>query len=133
MSAGPTSRRAGSPGEIMARIIVVEEDSQIRALVAEWLRGAGHAVAVCDRLDAMPRDEGDLVIVDVVEPRRGGARTLRAAHAARPGTPLVAISGQFTASIGSSSACGLGVRRLIGKPFTRDQLLRVVGDVLRNL
>jgi DNA-binding NtrC family response regulator len=115
----------------MARIIVVEEDQLIRGLLAEWLGGAGHAVAVHDRIDAMSDDAADLMIVDIVRPRQGGCSKLRDLQTARPRTPVIAISGQFAASsTGASTACSLGVRRVIGKPFTREQLLRVVGDVL---
>ena len=117
----------------MARIVVVEEDQLIRALLAEWLGGAGHAVVTCDRIDAMPTDQADLVIVDIVRPRHGGCTKLRDLQTTRPGTPLIAISGQFAAgSTGSSTAGALGVRRVIGKPFTREQLLGIVGDVLGN-
>ena len=115
----------------MARIIVVEEDQLIRALLAEWLGAAGHVVAVCDRIDAMPPDEADLVIIDIVRPRHGGCTKLRGLQMARPQTSLIAISGQFAAgSTGSSTAGALGVRRVIGKPFTREHLLRIVSDVL---
>ena len=115
----------------MARIIVVEEDQLIRALLAEWLGGAGHTVAVHDRIDAMSDDSTDLVIVDIVRPRQGGCAKLRDLQKARPRTPVIAISGQFTAgSTGAPTASSLGVRRVIGKPFTREQLLRVVDDVL---
>jgi two-component system, NtrC family, response regulator AtoC len=117
----------------MARIVVVEEDALIRELIVEWLRGAGHSVTACQRIDALPDQDSDLLIVDVVHPRHGGCIALRAAQAAHPDKPLIAISGHFTAgSIASSTACGLGVRRVIGKPFSRDQLLRVVDDVIRN-
>ena len=115
----------------MARIIVVEEDQLIRGLLAEWLGSAGHTVAVYDRIDAMSDNTADLVIVDIVRPRHGGCAKLRVLQTARPQTPVIAISGQFTAgSKGEYIASSLGVRRVIGKPFTRDQLLRVVGDVL---
>jgi len=115
----------------MARIVVVEEDQLIRGLLAEWLGAAGHTVTVHDRIDGMPNDAADLVIVDIVRPRQGGCAKLRDLQKARPRTPVIAISGQFTAgSTGAPTASSLGVRRVIGKPFTREQLLRVVGDVL---
>ena len=91
----------------------------------------GHTVAVHDRIDAMSDDSTDLVIVDIVRPRQGGCAKLRDLQKARPRTPVIAISGQFTAaSTGAPTASSLGVRRVIGKPFTREHLLRVVGDVL---
>ena len=42
-----------------------------------------------------------------------------------------AISGQFKAGLtGHRTARDLGVSHVIGKPFTREQLLRVVHDVI---
>ena len=102
----------------------------MRALLAEWLGGAGHTVSGYSRIDAIPEDEADLVIVDVVMPRHGGCARLREMQVSRPGTPLIAISGQFTAGSSGASACALGVRRVIGKPFSRERLLQVVGEVL---
>jgi hypothetical protein len=44
---------------------------------------------------------------------------------------LIAISGQFKAGLtGHGTARELGVSHVIGKPFTREQLLRVVHDVI---
>ncbi|HEY2815654.1 MAG TPA: response regulator [Casimicrobiaceae bacterium] len=114
----------------MARIIVVERDQLMRALLVEWLGGAGYTVAAYSRIDAMPDAEAELVIVDVRMPRDGGCAGLRDMQASRPRTPLIAISGQFTAGSTGVSACALGVRRVIGKPFTRERLLRAVGEVL---
>lgn len=114
----------------MARIIVVEADPLMRGLIAEWLGGAGHAVAAYGKAD-VPDDEADLVIVDIVMPRHGGCAKVRDLQARHPKTPLIAISGQFTVGAsGPSTAGALGVRRVIGKPFTRDQLIHVVSEVL---
>jgi len=114
----------------MARIIVVEQDQLMRALLVEWLGSGGHIVSAYSRIDLMPGDEADLLIVDVVMPRHGGCARLRALQASRPRTPLIAISAQFTAGSSGASACALGVRRVIGKPFARERLLRVVGEVI---
>lgn len=115
----------------MARIIVVEADQLIRGLIVEWLGAEGYAVAAYAKADLVPNDEADLVIVDIVMPRHGGCAKLRDLQSRHPKTPLIAISGQFTpGSSGPSTAGALGVRQVIGKPFTRDQLIHVVGEVL---
>jgi CheY-like chemotaxis protein len=119
-----------SSERVMARIFVVEQDQLMRALLVEWIGGIGHAVTAYNRIEAMPDDDADLVIVDVAMPRRGGCAKLRDMQAKRPRTPLIAISGQFTGGSGGASAYALGVRRAIGKPFTRERLLRVIGEVL---
>jgi len=116
----------------MARIIVVEQDQLIRALLVEWLAAADHAAVAYSRIDAMTNDDADVVIVDVAMPRKGGCAKLRNIQAKRPNTPLIAISAQFIAS-GSATARELGVAHIIPKPFTREQLLAVVDLALREV
>ena len=115
----------------MARIIVVEEDPLIRALLVEWLSAEGYRVDASNRADSLADDDADLVIVDVFMPRRGGSARLRDLRQAYPRTPLIAISGQFTSALnGSSTSRELGVHRVIGKPFTRERLLCAVRDAI---
>ena len=114
----------------MSRIVVIEEDTLMRELLMEWLRGEGYSVRA-----AAPGEAGspaDLVIVDVYMPRHEGAKTLRDVKAAYPETPLIAISGQFRPGlVGSCTAADtLGVRQVVAKPFTRRDLLAAVDCVI---
>lgn len=104
----------------------------MRALLVEWLSAEGYPVHAYNHLEALKDAEADLVIVDVFMPRHGGCAKLRSLQGARPATPMIAISGQFlTGPNGASTtARELGVRRVIGKPFTREHLLRAVRDVI---
>ena len=64
----------------MARIVVVEQDQLIRALLVKWLGSAGHSVVAYSRVEAMTSDEADTLIVDVAMPRldrHSGALMLR--------------------------------------------------------
>ena len=102
----------------------------MRALLVEWLSGGGYLVHALSLADAL-RHGADLLIVDVFMPRQGGCAKLRDVQAAHPQTPLIAISGQFKAGLtGHGTARDLGVSHVIGKPFTREQLLRVVHEVI---
>ena len=113
----------------MSRIVIIEEDTLMRGLLVEWLSAEGYSVRAAGSGEAPSPDQADLVIVDVYMPRHGGAERLRAIKAAHPGTPLIAISGQFRSGlVGSSSAAdALGVRQVVAKPFTRRDLLAAVG------
>jgi CheY-like chemotaxis protein len=115
----------------MSTIIVVEEDRLMRALLVEWLSGGGYTVHALSRAEALRHGDADLLIVDVFMPRQDGCAKLRDLRAAHPQTPLIAISGQFKAGLtGHGTARELGVSHVIGKPFSREQLLRVVHDVI---
>jgi DNA-binding response OmpR family regulator len=127
----PHRAAADSSSHAMAGIIVIEDDHLIRALLLEWLSAEGYLVLLRSHAEPLPDEDAALMIMDVFMPRHGGCAKLREVQAARPRTPLIAISGQFTAgSSGSSAARDLGVRLVLGKPFTRARLLCAVHDVL---
>jgi DNA-binding response OmpR family regulator len=109
-------------------IAIYEEDYLTRALLREWLSDAGYRVR-----DGAPRDpQGnrlvDLVIVSVYLPKSAGGRCVRDIQAANPGTPLIAISGQFRSGLSSAGATAktLGVQQVIAKPLVRSELLEAV-------
>lgn len=115
----------------MARIVIVEEDPLIRALVEEWLGAEDHEAQGRGRIEALAGEGADLLIVDVLRPRHGGCAALHRLQAAYPHLPIIAISSHFVpGSSGASAARALGVRRIVGKPFTRNDLLGAVREVL---
>jgi len=89
--------------------------------------GAGHLAirgrSRCEELGAAST---------LFQPRREGAKRLRAVKAAHPETPLIAISGQFRPGLAGSCAAAdaLGVGQVIAKPFSRHDLLAAVHSVI---
>jgi CheY-like chemotaxis protein len=125
--AAPAARAAKAPA-----IALMEADLPMRNLLREWLAGAGYVVR-----DGLPRHgppgaSVDLVIIDLYMPRQGGARIIRAVQHLHPGTPVIAISGQFRPGLAPHSpvARALGATRLLAKPFSREDLLATVCAVV---
>ena len=116
----------------MSHIVIIEEDTLMRELLGEWLTSAGYSVRAAAPGAASGQDRADLVIVDVYMPRHEGAARLQAVKAAHPGTPLIAISGQFRPGLLGSCAAAdaLGVRQVIAKPFSRSDLIAAVHSVI---
>lgn len=112
----------------MSGILIYEDDDLMSALLQEWLRAAGYQVRADSSLPSTP----DLVIVSVYMPKHGGAQRVREIHAAHPGTPLIAISGQFHSGLSGmgTTARTLGVQQVIAKPLTRNDLLDAVRAVI---
>jgi DNA-binding response OmpR family regulator len=111
------------------RILVVEPDDQILGLLERWLAEAGYAVTMEASLRQHPVAGGadpQLVIIDVPEPL--GAEkiieSVRQVHA----SAILLLSARFRRGMGSSSSVArqLGVRNVLPKPFTRDELLSAV-------
>jgi DNA-binding response OmpR family regulator len=112
----------------MSGIAIYEEDDLMCALLQEWLRAAGYRVCT----GAQRGGTADLVIVSIYMPKQEGAQRVREIHAAHPGTPLIAISGQFRSGLSASgsTAQALHVQQVIAKPLTRDDLLEAVRAVI---
>ena len=119
----------------MLTIAIYEEDDLTRALLREWLSEAGYRVHT-GTLHAADRDRpADLVIVSVYMPKNAGAQCIRDIQTAHPGTPLIAISGQFRSglSAGGATAKSLGVQQVIAKPLVRGDLLTAVRGIMGAL
>jgi PAS domain S-box-containing protein len=74
----------------------------------------------------------DLVLTDLTMPGLGGVELARAVLAARPGTPVVLMSG-FSVTWTPSRIRALGLRDLLWKPITLDELSAAVERALAPL
>ena len=112
----------------VARVLVVDDSSEIRELVADVLAWAGHETATaCDGLDALDvvqRWSPDVIVLDAIMPRMGGeqfARTYRGLPG--PHAPIIALT---AADDGARRAAEMEAAWFVGKPFSADDLLRLV-------
>ena len=118
-----------------ARIVVADDDADIRRLVAFTLRRRGHIVYEASdgaAAEALIREERpDLAILDVTMPQRSGTEVARsvADDAALGEIPVVLLSakgqqGEIEAGLASGAAAYLV------KPFTPKRLAEQIGAVL---
>lgn len=125
----------------MARVLIIDDDRQIRILMRQVLARAGHDVSEAENgvlgLAAFVATRADLVVIDIYMPERNGWATIRALEEEAPGLPLVIISGGGAlervdrGSVGTLDAIrGLAPFRVLRKPFTPDTLVAAVDDLL---
>jgi DNA-binding response OmpR family regulator len=113
-------------------IVIYEEDLQTRALLEEWLRGAGYRVRAGNRSNPQLDAPCDLVILSVFMPKLGGDECTRSIREAHAGTPLIAMSGQFRPGLSAagSTAHTLRVQQVVAKPLARQPLLDLVRGII---
>jgi DNA-binding response OmpR family regulator len=116
----------------MSGIVIYEENDLMRALLQEWLGEAGYRVRAAEPDGMRHEDAADLAIVSVYMPKHAGAQLVREIRAAHPGTPLIAISGQFRSGLSAvgATADALGVQQVLAKPLTRGELLEAVRAII---
>jgi CheY-like chemotaxis protein len=122
----------------MAHLLVIEDDDLLREIIAVTLRHAGHSVAEavegrqgCELFHAQP---ADLVLTDLIMPGQEGIETIMQLRQTQPDLPIIAMSGGAThARFYLEIAAKLGARRILAKPFTAEDLLRSVHDLLATL
>jgi len=116
----------------MKHIVIYDEDYLTRTLLREWLSEAGYRVRGRTPRDPIRDYTADLVIASVYMPKNTGVQSIRDIQAAHPGTPLIAISGQFRSGLcaGGATAHSLGVQQVIAKPLVHRNLLEAVRGII---
>ncbi|HEY8227463.1 MAG TPA: response regulator [Pyrinomonadaceae bacterium] len=121
----------------MAKILLVEDDDEVRDVLKTLLRDEGHEVfEAADGNAAMEefvRVPADLVILDIVLPDKEGLETIIDLRRTYPNVKIMAMSGGGRTSPQDylDMAKRLGAVEVIAKPFTIDDFLKCVNLVLK--
>ncbi|HEY2083719.1 MAG TPA: response regulator [Verrucomicrobiae bacterium] len=121
----------------MAKILIIEDDAEVRAAIQHCLTRAGHTVSpAADGKEGMSTLRGsamDLVVTDLFMPEQDGLETIAALRKQHPKLPVIAISGgNLVSDAMLSVARELGAQEVLQKPFGTDGLLAAVEKVLGN-
>lgn len=118
------------------RLLVVEDNADVRARICEILRGLGYTVdEAADGMAGLMQCESaqpsyDLLLTDVVMPGPIGGKALADAVSSRwPDTPIVFMSGYTEDAITHQGRLEAGVR-LLAKPFRRHELAQMIRQAL---
>jgi len=118
-----------------ARILVVDDELQIRRLLSRGLIGAGYdAIAIAsgeEGLDAFSERPADLVVLDLAMPGIGGLETCRLLRE-RSAVPIIILSVQEREE-DKIAALDLGADDYLTKPFSMGELLARVRATLRRV
>lgn len=118
----------------MARILVVEDDFDSRYLILIILQAAGYqtreAVSAEEALEILKNEpQIDLLLTDILMAGVNGLQLLEQTREQYPHLPVVLLSAHAK-SHWVQSALQKGAASYLLKPFTRDQLIGTVNDVI---
>ena len=118
---------------IPATILLVDDDSAVREVVAAMLEDLGYRVVEADggavALDLLSGgNRVDLVLADFSMPGMSGMELLREATARRPELPVLLVTGYAD----DKTLAALGEERRVLKPFRNEELARKVRVALNG-
>jgi CheY-like chemotaxis protein len=120
----------------VARVLVADDNADTRDALALILRAAGHEVVGAadgeEAVDLYRTQAFDLLVLDLLMPRRDGFETLRILKREFPAMRALVISGAWR--VGGRDALGyareLGATVAMLKPAEPAVVLRAVGELL---
>jgi CheY-like chemotaxis protein len=119
----------------MYRILVIDDDEQVRDVCQRLLEENGFEVAVAPDgivgLEVFDRRPSDLVICDIYMPNKDGIETIQELTRTYFDVKVIAISGGAPGLPDYLTSARLfGAVEVLPKPFTSAQLLTLVRDLL---
>jgi two-component system, NtrC family, nitrogen regulation response regulator NtrX len=117
----------------MARILIVDDEESIRAILRQLFEYEGHLVeeagSGADALDRVAEQRPDVVFLDVKMPGMDGLDALEALQVKAPGLQVIMISGHGTIDT-AVEATRRGAYDFLEKPLDTDRLLVTLRNVL---
>jgi len=117
------------------RVLLIDDDELFRRLVHVMLTSAGYDVQVAANgkvgIACYRQQRSDVVITDILMPVGEGLETIEALKAFDPDVKIIAMSSGGEGEFGYlQTAVAFGARRILHKPFSRDELLLTLTAVL---
>jgi CheY-like chemotaxis protein len=111
-------------------ILIVDDDVHVRTFARRTLEKAGYSVCEARNgrdaiYQAARSGQIDLFITDICMPETDGAELIRKLRRFNVNTAIIAISGAFEGEL-LNVADLLGVKAVLQKPFTTEELLEAV-------
>ena len=120
----------------MARILIIDDDADMRVLLGQALQSAGHEVVLAadgkEGVEQHRAKPAELVITDLYMPNQAGLETIIQLRKESPTVRIIAMCGKSTAMPMLSAAQRLGAIQVLQKPFVGDEVLTAVERALRT-
>jgi len=119
----------------MAKILVIDDEEQIRGLLKRVFQNQGHRVITADNgavgLKMMAQELFDLVITDIFMPEKEGMETIIEIKRDYPTVKILAVSGGDSQGYDYLPMTKpLGADACLNKPFSNEDIVRLVDGLL---
>jgi DNA-binding NtrC family response regulator len=119
----------------MARILVVDDEENVRRVIVAWLSRWGHTVDEADSADAglaiMEANPADILIVDLIMPTHSGLWLIERVRERWPSTSIIVESGSQD-ELNIQSAKRYGAIAFVPKPFGREMFHQAIAQAVLN-
>jgi CheY-like chemotaxis protein len=130
----PLEPTGSALGQRRGRILVCDDDGDVRALVGTFLRDSGFTVWEANNpalaLQILERERPiDLLLVDYAMPEMSGLAVIDRAQSCQPGLKTLLITG-YADALSNNGVCGAPI---LPKPFKVAELGRRIAEILNEL
>lgn len=118
------------------RVLIIDDDEQIRVLLEQMMHWAGFEVMVAENgkvaMQLQRENPADLVITDLIMPEQEGLETISRLKKDYPGIKIIAISGggRIGPEAYLPAALQLGADKVFSKPFDVQEIVDTVREML---
>lgn len=122
---------------IKKRILVIDDELQIRLMLRQAIEKAGFEVAEApdgkEGIESFKRNGADLIITDIIMPEKEGIETIMAFKRIDPSVKIIAISGggRIQSEDYLNIATKVGASCSFAKPFSIIELLAKIHELLK--
>lgn len=122
----------------MSAILLIEDKRRLVGSIAAALRKAGHAVTVAHDNDMVLANfvdvHPDLVLTDIVAPKKNSIKVIQSVRREDPKVPIIAMSscGRRMKETILWAAARAGATEILRKPISDDVLVWIVERTLRD-
>ncbi|OJH35614.1 sigma-54-dependent transcriptional regulator [Cystobacter ferrugineus] len=118
----------------MPKVLVIDDETNLRKVLAAMLRRDGFDVTVAadgeQGLAEFHKNGADIVVTDLVMPKAGGMEVLRAVNAANPDVPVIIITAHGTVD-SAVEAIKAGAFDYVTKPFDQSELSAAIAKAAK--
>lgn len=118
------------------RVLVIDDDEDIRRLLCDIVTAAGHlvrdAAGGSDAIEIFKQETFDLVLTDLQMPGMSGWEVARAIKMLNPNITIAMITGGGE-NLNETQLKICGISAIVNKPFKIDQIVRLAAEVQSNI